>query len=664
MPFVIEDASPGTVDASPDLKDMAKRYGVPEARGGYVIEDADTRSPLVKGINNGARAVETTAAQILSAVGGMPGDLSNLVGFLASKAGIDMPKPPQIGGFPTSADIMSQFEKVAPAYQFETPLGKYANKAAVGAGSAMVFGGPTALSALAGAGGGIGAQAGHDLFPESPLAEVLGGILGGGAVGGGYSWLRPQPSTVARNIIKDARTPLDEALALQRDSSAFGLGTLTAPESMNSNYGLQIQRLLEQDPLGVKTRATMSERGTNASRVSGQQLDGISSLTPREGADAVQAGAKGAIDTLKAGRESAGSPGYKAAFASTPVGIDPAPIFAKLKEIGDTQPAMRPVMDKLARTVMVDRYGRPITDLEKMQNGIKFALDDIVGKATTSGQGKLASSAMDAKKSLLEVLDTVSPEFKQARQAWESLSQPVNDAERGLIGALVNNDKSIGAVNRPLSDSAKIFINPKNETPADITKAAAAISQANGDAVPALVKQYLHDKLDAAKGAVVSDTSRLGAKFNQQTLGATELEPRQAANVEAAIRALPDGSRIWNGFERVMAVYRAQGNRYMAGSPTSYNNFIRQDLAEPGAVSAVGRAVSTAGRSIWDSVQNARLRSTYSILDRVLSSPDSIEQLRAIAREPSRRRVQVMVGSFMGDAPGRIEKAQPTAEPD
>ena len=40
MAFVIEDAAPGTVGVSPDIRDMANRYGAEAPKGGYVIEDA------------------------------------------------------------------------------------------------------------------------------------------------------------------------------------------------------------------------------------------------------------------------------------------------------------------------------------------------------------------------------------------------------------------------------------------------------------------------------------------------------------------------------------------------------------------------------------------------------------------------------------------------
>ncbi|CAB4202427.1 hypothetical protein UFOVP1623_48 [uncultured Caudovirales phage] len=667
MAFVIEDAAPGTVGVSPDIRDMANRYGAEAPKGGYVIEDADTRGPVTKAINTGARAVETTGAKILSSIIGLPGDLSTLVGFGGNKAIEAMGgKPVADDGsspFPKSSDVMEQFAKIATPYEPTSTLGKYADRGAVGAGSAVAFGGLNLPTILAGLGGGLGSQAGHDLFPEKPMAEILGGLLGGGLLGGGYSLARPQPSTVARSILNDARTPAAQALRIQTDANGFGLGPLTAPESLNSAYGLSVQRLLEQEPQGVGLRAMMQGRGPAAARVSGAQAEGLApGVTPRQGADAVQRGSAGAIRALENDRSRVGGPMYQAAWdGSRPIGVDPTPIVRTFREIGDTNPAVRGVLDNLERTVMRDRYGRPITDLEQLHNGIKMGLSDARGAAAQNGERSLARALGEAEERVLQVIDQASPEYAAARATWRTLSEPINEAERSLIGALRNDAAAPNAANPPLSKSAKIFLEPKNETPADITRAAQAMSAADPEAVPVLIKQYLNDKLDAAKAAVGGDSSRLGAKFNQSALGAAELNPRQAANVEAAIRALPGGDDIWTGFERTMAVYRAQGNRYVPGSPTAYNQVIRKDLAPTGVVVEAAKGVRSVGQSALDGIQNARLRSTYTILDRVFSSPDSIEQLRRIAAEPSRRKVQTMVGVFMGAQPTRFLPGQQPA---
>jgi hypothetical protein len=452
---------------------------------------------------------------------------------------------------------------------------------------------------------------------------------------------------VARNIIDDAAPGrLQVAQDLENDSRRLGLGNLTAAESLNSPYGLTVQRLLEQ------TRAVMQQRGPAAATAMDALTESMApDLTPRQGAQAVQDGATGAINDLRQQRSAAGSPLYQSAFESTrPIGIDPTPVINRALRLGDENPSIRPILDRMTRTVMRDRYGRPITDLEQLQNGVKEWLDNQIGFAQTSGQPKLVRALTDAQGTLLGVLDNASREYANARAVWQQLSGPVTDAENGMIGQL--------SQDRALGDSAKIFLNPKNETPADIRNAGMAISAQNPQAVPALVKQYLQDKLDLAKKAVTNDTSRLGANFNAKTMGAVELNPREAANIEAAIRLLPDGDNVWRGFERTMQVFRTQGNRYVPGSPTAYNQAVQEGLKSNGlfGVSSTIEAASNPFRFAVDRIRNARLRSTYSVLDRVFSSPDSLNQLVAIAREPNRRRVGMLVGSLMA---GDTAAAQP-----
>ena len=57
-----------------------------------------------------------------------------------------------------------------------------------------------------------------------------------------------------------------------------------------------------------------------------------------------------------------------------------------------------------------------------------------------------------------------------------------------------------------------------------------------------------------------------GAKFAEALRG----NRHQAANLEAGIRALPNGDGIWNGFNRLLDVMEAQQYRQATGSRTAF----------------------------------------------------------------------------------------------
>ncbi len=632
--------------------------------GKWVEDDAppqDTRSDITKAINTGARAAESVGVKAVSGALGAPGDIAELMHFLGSKlattTGLDKilgaPPPMPINPLPTSREFIDRYSRdVSPMYEPTSKPGQYADRASTGALQAILMGGANLPMALSGAGAGAGSKLGKDLFPNSPWGEALGGLLGGIIPGTAYSVLRPPPSTVARNVLRDATTPLKTAEQLQQDSVGMGLGVLTGPESLNSPYGLSVQRLLEQSPEGRGVRAVMTERGPNAARVTGAQIGAIGDLTPREGMTALESAGNQAIAARMKDRASKTGPFYKPAEETFIPSQAVTPILEKIDQRisaagaeSEAGRALSELRDRVQSTMNghLAKVG-PLDTLYKefrdrlSRPGMEAAS---LSGAESSSNGVISSVVGD----LGKIVENESPLIAAGRAAHKVETPAVDELAKGLTGDLTNS--------KTLSQAAATFVNPKNETPADIARAAKALGAKNPQAVPALVQQYLRDKLEAAKAAVGATPSRLGAKFNQATIGATELEPRQAANIEAAVRALPDGNTIWSGMERVGAVYRAQGNRYVPGSPTAYNQIINEGLKDENVIVGAARGVATGGRSWWDAIQNARLRSTYSILDKAFSDPNSVERLMEIAREPNRRRAKILIGTFIGENQGQ-----------
>jgi hypothetical protein len=85
--------------------------------------------------------------------------------------------------------IGQTYDNVAGVTPAKTALQRYINAGSQGVGGALVpMGGPARSllklpTLLAGVGGGVGAQAGEDLFPGNPLASLVGGIVGGHVAG-------------------------------------------------------------------------------------------------------------------------------------------------------------------------------------------------------------------------------------------------------------------------------------------------------------------------------------------------------------------------------------------------------------------------------------------------------------------------------------------------
>lgn len=64
----------------------------------------------------------------------------------------------------------------------------------------------------------------------------------------------------------------------------------------------------------------------------------------------------------------------------------------------------------------------------------KTALDDMISKAVRDGEGGHAEALQATKESLLDVIETLSPAYKEARETYAAMSQPVNqmDTLQGL----------------------------------------------------------------------------------------------------------------------------------------------------------------------------------------------------------------------------------------
>ena len=522
----------------------------------------------------------------------------------------------------------------------ENNVDRYTRAATRGATGTLAMGGVSPMALMTGISAGVGAEGAAQAFPDSKWAPIAGGLLSGGLAAGTYNLLRPTTAGVARSYMNGIdNTRLQVGEDLQRSAIQQGLGPLTPGQALNNRGLLQVERLTEQSPQGGPMQAMYEARGPATFDAIQAQARGLSPLSPRQGQEVVEGAAGTAIQARRNARSSVGSPEYTAAFeGARPIGIDPTPVFNALTRIGDTNPALRGTLDRMANTVLRDRNGYPITDLEQLQNGIKMDLGSRISEATVAGDRSLARSLTDVQNTLLRTLDNASPQYAQARETWARLSVPVTELEEGLVGAILEQPT--------LKAQAKVFLDPTNETARDVAQAGRTLQRANPEAVPVLVKNYINTTLQRAAKNTRKDPSRVGGEFVEQALGPEALPVDQAANLQAAMQLLPDGQVRWRAFQRLNEVLRAQARRLPTGSPTAQNQAIQDELRRGGG-EAVGRAIAAPFKTVGEWLENARLTGNYADLAEIFSSPNSIEQLRELAREPNIRRREVIVNGLL-----------------
>ncbi|MFA5952767.1 MAG: hypothetical protein WC807_21105 [Hyphomicrobium sp.] len=126
-----------------------------------------------------------------------------------------------------------------------------------------------------------------------------------------------------------------------------------------------------------------------------------------------------------------------------------------------------------------------------------------------------------------------------------------------------------------------------------------------------------------------------GAKFAATLRGNSQ----QAANLEAAVRALPNGEGIWGGFNRMLEVMEAQQYRQATGSRTAFKIPGVEDLKAGGIANNVAQVVGGAGiplsKKVTNAIQNWNVGKNIDELAELLTSPQAAESFRRLATLPS-----------------------------
>lgn len=167
-----------------------KPKATPGAESGEAEGGLDRAARLAK--MAGSRAVKGVATGI-----GAIGDVENALTDVANKyvpesiksAVNAIPRGLRLGNVPTTEETVGLTNKLGltgrPELEPRSQGERYLAAGAEGLGSAVPFmalPGSAVVAGAAGATGGMSGEAAHQLYPESELAPIIGGVLGGGGV--------------------------------------------------------------------------------------------------------------------------------------------------------------------------------------------------------------------------------------------------------------------------------------------------------------------------------------------------------------------------------------------------------------------------------------------------------------------------------------------------
>jgi hypothetical protein len=411
-----------------------------------------------------------------------------------------------------------------------------------------------------------------------------GAALATGGVAGMVSAQGNVAGTVSRAAGGVDRNVLQQAEALFQEAQAAGM-PLTRPEAIQAvtggaaNFG-NLQRVVEGQG-GM--RPFFAERAAQTDAAAGRAFDQVTPAAPNPSAigPAVGTAAEGAVNDVRGAINTASEPYYARAATE----LVPPHVMRQLQ----AAPGFAEARQAIRNDPQLNRYtnGLPVNSVGFL-NEMKKYLDNAAQNAgapvnAQRNQQRAAGYTSDAA-AVRQAAENASPDYTTAleiqRRGREDYLQPLLDGPIGKIAAKDTTTKKAIDVLFPA--------NPLPNSQQEIGQAVRAVSQRNQYAARNLVRAHLEMTFNEATQNLPSGVNSYGgARFAAVVRG----NPQQAANLEAAVRALPNGDQVWQGVDRFMTILEAQGQRQAIGSQTAFNQEVLQDLRQGKLASEAGSAV-------------------------------------------------------------------------
>lgn len=586
----------------------------------------------------------TGIAKGLVNIAGLPGDaaeygargIDRLTRLVGDVTGIDVNKredrPPDYG----SADITSFIEKnVGKFYEPKTTPGKYAETVGEFVPAALTGPGGMArkiatqavIPGLAAEGASQATQG----TPYQPYAKAAAGL----AAGAGATMLaRPGSASQAiRSQLPEGvgQADVDAARTLMLDAKNRGIG-LTWPEALSQVTKRPVltdtQRILESSP---ETRSKMQEFfADRPAQFDKAALDEMQNVAPgtanpssigRQASEAAQGTLTDVRKTINAHAE----PFYQ---ASEGVLLTPGEM-AQVKKIPGFSEATQAVRDGPNAWRVQHLPDNSVGFLNAVKKHFDTAAENAGSKFNPAKNHETQATHEMQASAVKQIGEAMSPDYQAAlaigKQGRERFLQPLLDGPLGRIADKPDTRKAINAL---------FPTNPLPNSHNEIATAVTALSKRNPWAATQLVRAHLESAFNEATRVLQGGPNQFGAAgFAKAVVG----NPQQRENLRAAIESLPNGQKLWAGFDGFLEAAEATGTRQAKGSLTSFNTAERKMMEGSGAI---GEAVKTGlSPGKWWSIVNDKwskwkLGNNLNELASILTDPASGKILERIAAMP------------------------------
>ena len=606
-------------------------YRTQDGRLGIVVGGApvSTTEDVLKTIPAGV-------ARGVAGIVGLPGTIEGLIGkginAAGEAAGLKSVQPVESPLMPSGKTVEGAVEKVTgPLYHPRTRAGRYANTVSEFAPGALLGGGGVLKNLLKFAViPGIGSEGAgeftHEIAPEAE--PYVRGVTAATLAGGAALLGRPSVARTVGGYAEGAtRQQVQQAEQLFREAQAAGIPVTRAEALQHVTQGGtrmgDMQRVVEGQG---ELRDFFSQRPQQNERAFGGVVDDVQPLpTPQPSNIGPQAAetAGGVVTDVRQTINRASQPYYDRA-STTLLG---PPEMARVRAL----PGYPEARDAVRSNPQLNRNVAHLPENSVgFLNEVKKQLDQMAENAAgpmnqqrnmqiSAGHGQDATAVRQA-------AEAASPDYAVALGVQAQARQRYLDPLlRGPIGKLAKEDQATQA-----AISALFPANPIPNSAQEVGQAVAALAQRRPHVARDLVRAHLESVFNESTQNLIGGANQFGgAKFAANLRGNVQ----QAENLEAAIRALPGGDKIWPGVDRFLSILEAQGTRQRIGSQTAFNQEMLQDLrgGTIGGSIAKGGIITQLPKKVSDAWERWRLGRNVAELARLLTDPRAANEFARLA---------------------------------
>lgn len=586
-----------------------------------------------------AKTVPAGLVRGVTGLVGFPGTVQGWIGKgvneVGEKLGFNRVNLPESSLMPSGEALTKSVEQnvTGPLYQPQTRAGRYANAVAEFAPGAVAPGGVLAnlikYAAITGVASEAAGEAAQSIAPQyEGVARAIGAIV---PAVGLAALTRPSTAQAVKNYAKGI-TPqqVQQAEALFAEAQRMGTPITRAEAVQHVTNGAtrfgDLQRVMEGQG---QLRGQMAQRVQQNDAAFGNVVDRVQpnpTGAPSNIGPQAQVTAKATVNDVRNTINRASQPYYD---ASATVRLTPQEMnrFRAIPGYEEARNAVRgdPQLNRYVANLPDDSVGflnEVKKYFEQQSTNAAGPMNAQRNQQRAAGYGTDASTART-------IAETASPDYVTALQIQntgrERYLQPLLN---GPIGKLAQSDQTTQKAINALFPS-----NPLPNSAQEISQAVTALSRRNPRVANDLVRAHLESTFNEATQSLLGGQNQWGgAKFAASVRG----NPQQAANLEAAIRSLPNGDNIWPGVDRFLTMMEAQGQRQRPGSMTSFNNELLQDLRGGGNFekSAKSLNLTQIPKRLTDSWERWRLGKNLDELSRLLTDPRAAQDFRRLATAP------------------------------